>query len=307
MTALRMSADGRARLMQREGVRTRAYRDSKGIWTIGVGHTANAGPPIPKPGMAITREEVDELLSRDLVRYENIVNRNVRVPLTQGQFDALVSICFNVETALSPKSTIVKRLNKGDYRGAAKAIMLYNKPPEIIDRRESEQQQFIRATYAQIAQEKRDAGEGQAVRLTAKDLRTAGSRTMRGADEVQTGVVGGGISAVGALGVASQVKDVASSVSDTVSTAADSVTSAQSFLGWLSHDWKSIAIIVLSALVVFFLWWTVRGARRVVRTKVDDTNEALDLGPGDYAWEEEEADGGAYADQSEEQSAAEQA
>jgi len=295
MTALRMSADGRARLMQREGVRTRAYRDSRGVWTIGVGHTANAGPPIPKPGMAITREEVDELLSRDLVKYENIVNRNVRVPLTQGQFDALVSICFNVETALSPKSTIVKRLNKGDYRGAAKAIMLYNKPPEIIDRRESEQQQFIRATYAQIAQEKRDAGEGQAVRLTAKDLRKAGSRTMRGADEVQTGVVGGGISAVSALGVASQVRDVASSVSDTVSTAADSVTSAQSFMGWLSHDWKTIAIIILSALVVFFLWWTIRGARRVVHAKVDGVNEALDLGPGDYAWEEEEADGGAYA------------
>ncbi|WP_083909755.1 lysozyme [Methylocystis rosea] len=307
MTALRMSADGRARLMQREGVRTRAYRDSKGVWTIGVGHTANAGAPIPKPGMVITRQEVDEHLSRDLVKYENIVNRNVRVPLTQGQFDSLVSICFNVETALLPKSTIVKRLNKGDYRGAANAIMLYNKPPEIIGRRESEQQQFIRATYALIAQEKRDAGEGQVVRLTAKDLRNAGSRTMSGADEVQTGVVGGGISAVGALGVASQVRDVASSVSETVATAADSVTSAHSFLGWLSHDWKTIAIIVLSALVVFFLWWTIRGARRVVHAKVDGTNEALDLGPGDYAWGDEEAGGGAYADQFEPETAAEQA
>lgn len=297
MTALRMSADGRAKLAVREGVRTRAYKDSEGVWTIGVGHTANAGAPIPKPGMAITREEAMEIFARDLVKYENIVNRNVRVPLTQGQFDALVSICFNVESALSPKSTIVKRLNKGDYRGAAKAIMLYNKPPEIVGRRESEQQQFIRATYAQIAQEKRDAGEGQVIRLTAKDLRKAGSRTMRGADEVQTGVVGGGISAVGALGVASQVRDVASSVSDTVSTAADSVSSAQSFMGWLSHDWKTLAIIVLSALVMFFLWWTIRGARRVVRTKVDDTNEVLDLGSGDYAWEDGEADGGAYADE----------
>ncbi|PPD10297.1 MAG: hypothetical protein CTY36_00450 [Methylocystis sp.] len=296
MTALRMSADGRAKLAVREGVKTRAYKDTEGVWTIGIGHTANAGSPIPKPGMVITREEAIEIFTRDLVKYENIVSRNVRVALTQGQFDALVSICFNVETALSPKSTIVKRLNKGDYRGAAKAIMLYNKPPEIIGRRESEQQQFIRATYAQIAQEKRDAGEGQVIRLTAKDLRKAGSRTMRGADEVQTGVVGGGISAVGALGVASQVRDVASSVSETVSTAADSVTSAQSFMGWLSHDWKTLAIIVLSALVMFFLWWTIRGARRVVHAKVDGTNEALELGPGDYAWEGEEADGGSYAD-----------
>jgi hypothetical protein len=120
---------------------------------------------------------------------------------------------------------------------------------------------------------------------------------MRGADEVQTGVVGGGISAVGALSVASQVKDVASSVSDTVSTAADSVSSAHSFLGWLSHDWKTLAIITLSALVVFFLWWTIRGARRVVNAKVDGVNEALELGPGDYAWEDEEADDGSFADE----------
>ncbi|QGM94724.1 hypothetical protein F7D13_12225 [Methylocystis rosea] len=126
---------------------------------------------------------------------------------------------------------------------------------------------------------------------------------MCGAHEVQTGVVGGGISAVGALGVASQVRDVASSVSETVSTAADSVTSAQSFMGWLSHDWKTLAIIVLSTLVVFFLWWTIRGARRVVHAKVDGTNEALDLGPGDYAWEDDETDAGAYADET----AAEQA
>lgn len=297
MTALRMSADGRARLMQREGVRTRAYRDSVGIWTIGVGHTAAAGPPAPKPGMVITREQVDELLSRDLRQYEMAVNDAVRVPLSQGQFDALVSFCFNIGIGSFKKSTVVKRLNARNYRGAADAFMMWVKPPEIRGRRESEQQQFIRATYAQIAQEKRDAGDGQAVRLTAKDLRKAGSRTMRGADEVQTGVVGGGISAVGALSVASQVRDVASSVSETVSTAADSVTSAQSFMGWLSHDWKTVAIIVLSALVVFFLWWTVRGARRVVHAKVDDTNEVLDLGPGDYAWEDEEADGGAYADE----------
>jgi lysozyme len=301
MTALRMSADGRARLMQREGVRTRAYRDSVGVWTIGVGHTAAAGPPAPKPGMVITRAEVDALLTRDIVKYEEAVNDAVRVPLSQGQFDALVSFCFNIGIGGFKRSSVVKRLNRRDYKGAADAFMMWIKPPEIRGRRESERQQFVRATYTQIVQEKREAGEGHVIRLTAKDLRKAGSRTMRGADEVQTGVVGGGISAVGALSVASQVKDVASSVSDTVSTATDSVSTAHGALSWVSQNWQAIAIVILSAVCLFFLWWTIRGARRVVYAKVDDTNEALELGPGDYAWEE--AEGGVHADET----AAEQA
>jgi GH24 family phage-related lysozyme (muramidase) len=120
---MKMSAGGRALLVQREGKRNKAYRDTKGIWTIGVGHTASAGPPYPVPGMTITDKEVDAILANDLPRYERLILHNVTVPLTQGQFDALVSIAFNVE-AVSQKSTIIKRLNTGNYRGAADAILM---------------------------------------------------------------------------------------------------------------------------------------------------------------------------------------
>nr|WP_275548822.1 lysozyme [Methylocystis rosea] len=125
---------------------------------MGVGHAAAAGPPHPVAGMEISAAEVDKLLSRDLGQYEKAVNDAVRVPLSLGQFDALVSFCFNIGVGAFQKSTLVQRLNKRDYKGAADAFMMWVKPPELRGRRESEQQQFIKATYAQIAQEKRDAG-----------------------------------------------------------------------------------------------------------------------------------------------------
>lgn len=138
-----MSSTGRHLLEKREGSGLKAYKDSVGVWTIGYGHTHFDGPPIPKAGMNITPEEQDEMLSRDLGRYEDIVNKNVKVSLKQNEFDALVSICYNVEAALGPKSGIVKHLNAGDKSGAAQAILAWNKPPEIQGRRRTEYKQFL--------------------------------------------------------------------------------------------------------------------------------------------------------------------
>lgn len=142
---LKMSADGRGRLTSREGVRLTAYVDSVGVLTIGIGHTAHAGPPIPKKGMTITAQECDEIFARDLIAYENAVNNSVKVPLAQGEFDALVSLCFNIGQGAFRSSTIVKRLNVGDYEGAAAAIMMWKIPPEIIGRRTQEYRQFAEA------------------------------------------------------------------------------------------------------------------------------------------------------------------
>jgi GH24 family phage-related lysozyme (muramidase) len=139
---MRMSDEGRKRLTQREGVRLKAYRDSVGIWTIGIGHTAAAGPPSPAPGMTITAKECDEIFRRDLVQYEDAVNKAVKVPLAQHQFDACVSFCYNIGTGGFARSTVVKRINAGDMEGAAKAFMMWVTPPEITGRRQSEVAQF---------------------------------------------------------------------------------------------------------------------------------------------------------------------
>lgn len=140
-----MSPDGRGKLMSREGLRLVAYKDTKGIWTIGVGHTAAAGPPIPKAGMKITFEQCEEIFSRDLAAYEATVNDCVGVRLSQGEFDALVSLCFNIGQAAFRNSTVVKRLNAGDRKGAAEAILMWSKPPEILGRRKTEYRQFAQA------------------------------------------------------------------------------------------------------------------------------------------------------------------
>lgn len=66
MNSMRTSAAGRKAIAQREGNKLTAYVDSVGVLTIGVGHTAAAGPPVVKKGMKITAAESDQILSRDL-------------------------------------------------------------------------------------------------------------------------------------------------------------------------------------------------------------------------------------------------
>lgn len=145
---MQTSAAGRAAIAQREGNKLKAYTDSVGVLTIGVGHTSAAGPPKVTKGLTITAAQSDEILSRDLATFEAAVNKAVKVPLSQGQFDALVSLAFNIGSGAFAKSTLVKRLNAGNVAGAADAFMMWNKPKEIIGRRKTEQKQFLAASKA---------------------------------------------------------------------------------------------------------------------------------------------------------------
>lgn len=91
----------------------RAYQCSAGVWTIGWGHTKGV-----TPGMTCTRSQAVQWLLEDSAEAAAAVRRLVKVPLTQNQFDALVSLVFN--TGPDPLTkTLGKRLNAGDYEGAA--------------------------------------------------------------------------------------------------------------------------------------------------------------------------------------------
>lgn len=149
---MQTSSAGRAAIKQREGVVLTAYLDSVGILTIGVGHTSAAGLPKVTPGMKITAREADEILSRDLAVFEKAVNAAVRVPLNQNEFDALVSLAFNIGAGAFAKSTLVKRLNAGDRKGAADAFLMWNKGTVkgkkveikgLTNRRAAERKQFL--------------------------------------------------------------------------------------------------------------------------------------------------------------------
>ncbi|HEV7440923.1 MAG TPA: lysozyme [Methylobacterium sp.] len=137
-----LSAIGRAVLVAREGLRLDAYRDAVGIWTIGVGHTAAAGPPAVRDGLRLTRAEADALFAHDVERYAAVVREAVPAGLPEHAFDALVSLCFNIGPAAFLRSTVLRRLRLGDRAGAADAILLWDRPAAVIPRRAAEADQF---------------------------------------------------------------------------------------------------------------------------------------------------------------------
>ena len=112
-----------------EGCSLSSYKCSSDVLTIGYGHT---GVDV-KSGMRITDPEAEQILKNDLIIHCNNVSRLVKVPLTQNQFDALVSLEFNIGYGNFSKSTLLKLLNAKDYKGAAKRFLFENanaKTPE---------------------------------------------------------------------------------------------------------------------------------------------------------------------------------
>jgi lysozyme len=111
----RTSDEGLRLIADFEGVRLTAYRDPVGVLTIGWGHTGSD----VTPGLTITRERALELLRQDVHKAEEVVVAAVKVPLTRGQFDALVSLTFNIGAAAFRGSTLLRELNAGRYDRAA--------------------------------------------------------------------------------------------------------------------------------------------------------------------------------------------
>lgn len=135
---MKISQQGIDLLIAREGKRNKAYLDSVGVWTIGVGHT---GPEVHE-GLAWTDAEIDAALRADLDRFEDAINDNVTVGLEPYQFDALVSFAFNVGVGAFKSSTLLKKINLHRFEEAALQFDRWNIPPEITRRRNGEREQF---------------------------------------------------------------------------------------------------------------------------------------------------------------------
>jgi GH24 family phage-related lysozyme (muramidase) len=120
--ARKIDADTLALLKQWEGLRLTAYQDVGGVWTIGYGHTDTV-----KAGMVITEAGAEQLLRADLGRFEAAVSDAVKVPLTDAQFGALVSWAFNVGVTAMQDSTLVRKLNAGDYAAVPAELARWNK------------------------------------------------------------------------------------------------------------------------------------------------------------------------------------
>lgn len=135
---MKTSNDGLNSLTVREGTRHHAYQDTKGIWTIGVGHT---GPDVYH-GLVWDDDQIRAALMIDVEEAETAVN-TVSGDLTQSMFDALVSFVFNVGVHRFKTSTMYRVLNSGYPERAADEFDKYHIPVSIIGRRDSEKDQFL--------------------------------------------------------------------------------------------------------------------------------------------------------------------
>tara|TARA_Y100001972_G_scaffold64277_1_gene78520 strand:- start:27 stop:491 length:465 start_codon:yes stop_codon:yes gene_type:complete len=105
-----------------EGLELEAYQCAAGVWTIGYGHTKDV-----QPGDQWSESHADHMLEVEMEEYENYVNTAVTVPLSQNQFDALVSWVYNLGNGNLTSSTMLKVLNSGDYAGVPAQIKRWNK------------------------------------------------------------------------------------------------------------------------------------------------------------------------------------
>ena len=125
--AQKISNGGVNLIKQWEGFEEIPYTDIAGHKTVGSGIKLYPGHPLYNVSR-ITEQQGDALLREHVAReVDPTITRYVKVPLTQNQYDALASFIYNLGPGNFKKSTILRRLNALDYKGAADAFMMWNK------------------------------------------------------------------------------------------------------------------------------------------------------------------------------------
>ncbi|MCH7313157.1 lysozyme [Acinetobacter sp. ANC 3882] len=132
-----------------EDLKLKAYDDGANVWTIGFGTTVYPNGVRVNKGDSCTKEQAISFFQYDLRRFQKAVHEVVTVPLSQKQFDALVSLAYNIGTNAFKSSTLVKYLNSLDYRNAADQFLVWNKSngkvlKGLVRRREAERHLFLK-------------------------------------------------------------------------------------------------------------------------------------------------------------------
>ncbi len=222
-------------IKQFEGLRLKAYRCPAGIWTIGYGHTSAAGAPEVRDGMRISREEAETILKRDLGQFENAVSSMVKVPMTENQFDTLVSFAFNCGIAALRRSTLLKRVNAGAIDAIPAELMKWTRAegkelPGLVRRRRAE---------AALWRGLPKAVDGQEAR-TAPELPQPPKPITR-SKEANAAIIAGGAGAMAAAGEAMPVIREGVGIMPVVSDA-------------LGRPAFIAALIVIAASVAIWVW-----------------------------------------------------
>lgn len=148
-SAKTISTNGTKLIASFEGLELTAYLCPAKVWTIGLGTTVYPNGQAVKKGDTCTKEQALQYKAHDLRRFEKCVNESVTVSLNQNQFDALVSLAYNIGPNAFKGSTLVKKLNAGDYNGAADQFLVWNKSrgkvlKGLVNRRAAEHTLFLK-------------------------------------------------------------------------------------------------------------------------------------------------------------------
>lgn len=132
-----------------EGKRLKAYDDGVGVWTIGFGTIKYPNGTRVKKGDTCTELQAESYLKNDLIKFENAINKLVKVALNQNQFDALASFTYNLGETNLANSTLLRKLNAKNYTGASNEFLKWNRAggrvlTGLVRRRESERSLFLK-------------------------------------------------------------------------------------------------------------------------------------------------------------------
>lgn len=146
---MNISPSGIDQIRNFESLRLNAYDDGVGVWTIGYGTTNYPNGIRVKKGDTCTLEQAKSYMQYDLKKFEQTVNSAVNVPINQNQFDALVSLAYNIGPTAFKNSTLVKRLNEGNYKAAANQFDVWvnaggKRMQGLVNRRAAEKALFLK-------------------------------------------------------------------------------------------------------------------------------------------------------------------
>jgi lysozyme len=144
---MHVTEEGLALIRRFEGFRAEAYRCPAGVWTIGYGHTSQAGPPRVRPGMIMSEAEARRVLAGDVRIFAEDVRAALTREVSPEQFSALVSFAFNVGSGAFRRSSVLRAVNAGAFADVPQRLALWVKADGrtlegLVRRRKAEGEMF---------------------------------------------------------------------------------------------------------------------------------------------------------------------
>ena len=242
---MQMSQAGIDALLKKfEGCKLTSYRCPANVCTIGYGHTSAAGSPTVVDNMKITQKQADDILRKDLVKYETGVHDIVTQPLSQNQFDVLVDFAYNAGLGNLKSSTLLKKVNAGQFDAVPAELMKWTKGggktlPGLVRRRQAESTWWSAESEKTLSKTPEQAFDHEQEQRSDPD--PVPVRTMADSKQGNAALLTAGL---GGLGAAKEVAAQAKEASDTADQLAGLLANPN-FLGML-------AIIGLAAAIWYF-------------------------------------------------------